>query len=59
MSEIGVGDYVVPYFPEFPTVQLTPCRVLNVYKNGTLRARSDDGHVQHVGPVSGFRKADR
>lgn len=55
MSGIKVGDYVVPHYPHFPRLALTPCRVRNVYKNGTLRARSDDGSVEWKGPVDGFR----
>ena len=59
MSDIKVGDYVVPHYPEFPNARLTPCRVRNVYKNGKLRALSDDGSVEHVGPVDIFKKADQ
>ena len=59
MSAIQVGDYVIPHCPEFPNALLAPCRVRNVYKNGKLRALSDDGSVEHVGPVDVFKKADQ
>lgn len=62
-SKIGVGDYVIPApdedeHQEFLAVwdrMWTPCRVLNVYKNGNLRARTDDGRTTWHGPVSGFQ----
>ncbi|AAN07967.1 hypothetical protein SEA_LIZZIANA_48 [Mycobacterium phage Lizziana] len=67
MSIIAVGDYVIPAFDpekdaEFEHVwerMWTPCKVLNVYKNGNLRARSDDGRTKWRGPVSGFQHADQ
>lgn len=60
MSDIQVGDYIVPV-----TVidgidvsdAMTPCRVLNVFKNGNLLARSDDHRVEWRGLPEGFRKA--
>ncbi|QGJ95008.1 hypothetical protein SEA_REDWATTLEHOG_147 [Gordonia phage RedWattleHog] len=66
MSDIQPGDYVIPVDDDagdFHGIDLsgvwTPCKVLNVYKNGNLRARSDDRKVLWHGPVTGFRKTDR
>lgn len=51
-TPIMVGDYVVPD-DEYAKVW-TPCKVLNLYKNGNLRARSDDLRVSWHGPADGF-----
>lgn len=66
MSEIKVGDYVIPgeepggYDDGIDLSDIwTPCRVLNVYANGNIRARSDDRAILWHGPASGFRKTDR
>lgn len=56
MSDISVGDYVIPDDPEVPDSLWTPCRVLNVYKNGNLRARDDAGTVSWRGPVVNFKQ---
>lgn len=50
-----VGDYVIPYSEDIPDSCWTPCRVVALHKNGTLRARSDNGNIEHRGPLSEFK----
>lgn len=56
---IQENDYVVPVFDDGDDFQAlwTPCRVIRIYQNGRLWARSDDGHTSHRGAVSAFRLA--
>lgn len=62
---LRVGDYVIPKPDEDEDPEFlanwdrlwTPCRVLNIYKNGSLRARSDDKRNEWRGPIDGFQLA--
>lgn len=62
---IQEGDYVIPApdddeDPEFLPIwdrMWTPCRVIRIYKNGNLWARSDNSDMVWRGPVSGFQLA--
>lgn len=64
-SHIQVGDYIVPDEDidvgdgvVVPADQAwgPPAKVLNVYKNGNLRARTDDGRCEWTGKASAFRR---
>jgi hypothetical protein len=52
-----VGDYVIP--DEAGYEAWPPCKVLNMYKNGDLRARSIDGRTEIRGPWILYKKVDR
>ncbi|QIG58272.1 hypothetical protein SEA_SKOG_120 [Gordonia phage Skog] len=61
---IKVHDYVVPIMEieiddELVDVsdKMTRCQVTHIYKNGKIRAVSDDGAVRWLGEASGFRLA--
>lgn len=57
-EEIRVGDYVIPDDPETPDSIWTPCRVMDIHKNGNLRARDDAKTLFWRGPVGNFKKVE-
>lgn len=54
---IQEDDYVIPVSEDIPDQTWTPCRVIRLYANGNLWARSDNGEVVHRGPISHFKLA--
>jgi hypothetical protein len=62
---IQENDYIIPRPDEDENDEFldiwdriwTPCRVIRIYKNGNLWARSDQGTLSWRGPVSGFQLA--
>lgn len=50
-------DYVIPIAEDIPDSAWTPCRIIALYANGNLWARSDNGEVSHRGPISRFKLA--
>lgn len=56
---IQEDDYVIPFADddEFDNKGWTPCRVIRIYANGNLWARSDKGDLSWRGPVSAFKLA--
>ncbi|AYD87832.1 hypothetical protein SEA_ARCUSANGELUS_84 [Mycobacterium phage ArcusAngelus] len=60
MSDLSVGDVILPEdFREYePAFRNTNLRVTHVFKNGNIRARTDDGSWTCWGPADGYYRPD-
>ncbi|KXO90919.1 Uncharacterised protein (plasmid) [Tsukamurella tyrosinosolvens] len=60
MTDLQVGDIVLPVdYREYEAAfKQRPLRVTHVFKNGNIRAKTDDGRWRSDGPAEYFYRPD-